>query len=58
MDLPQTMLPVYFSRHQDESMTTEDFDNSVSMNETNLRENLNVLYNKVCELIENNGGNK
>jgi hypothetical protein len=47
------MLPVYFSRHQEAEMTTnEDYDNAASMNENNLNQNTRELYNKLVELIE------
>ena len=53
IDLPQTMVPVYFSRHQELEMTTnEDYDNAASMNENNLNQNTRELYNKVVELID------
>ncbi len=53
IELPQTMQPVYFSRHQEAEVTTnEDYDNSASMNESNLNQNLRVLYDKIAELIE------
>lgn len=53
IDLPSTMLPVYFSRHQEAEMTTnEDYDNAASMNENNLNQNTRELYNKLVELIE------
>ncbi len=52
IELPETMQPVYFSRHQEADMTTnEDYDNSASMNESNLNHNLQTLYSKVVELI-------
>ena len=52
IDLPATMMPVYFSRHQETEMTTnEDYDNAASLNENNLNQNTRELYNKVCELI-------
>lgn len=52
IDLPATMVPVYFSRHQETEVTTnEDYDNAASMNESNLNQNQRELYNKICELI-------
>ena len=52
IELPGTMQPVYFSRHQEAEVTTnEDYDNAASMNENNLNQNPRELYNKVCELI-------
>ena len=52
IELPETMQPVYFSRHQEAEVTTnEDYDNSASMNESNLNQNLRVLYNTVAELV-------
>lgn len=53
IELPQTMVPVYFSRHQETDTTTnEDYDNAASMNENNLNQNTRELYNKLVELIE------
>jgi len=53
IDLPSTMLPVYFSRHQEQEQTTnEDYDNAASLNENNLNQNTRELYNKLVELID------
>jgi len=52
IELPSTMQPVYFSRHQETDVTTnEDYDNAASLNESNLNINTRELYNKLCELI-------
>lgn len=53
IELPSTMLPVYFSRHQQTEQTTnEDYDNAASLNENNLNQNTRELYNKLVELID------
>jgi len=46
----QALFPVYFSRKASENASKEEFDIAVALNESNLNQNLETLYQKLLEL--------
>lgn len=46
------MYPVYLARLQGRAESREDYDIGVAQNETNLNQNFEALYQKLCELEE------
>ena len=46
----QALFPVYLGRMPSASMDREAYDSSAAQNESNLNQNLEILYNKLMEL--------
>ena len=46
----QALFPVYLGRMPSASLDRDAYDSSVAQNESNLNQNLEILYNKLLEL--------
>lgn len=46
----QALFPVYLARMAREGVTREEYDASIALNESNLNQNLEALYQKLSEL--------
>ena len=46
----QALFPVYLARMAQEGVTRDEYDAAIALNESNLNQNLEALYQKLSEL--------